>query len=159
MHKLNALCSSLVLVASVLAGTVPAEAQWGVVKKHMAGTATGKHLIVYLCNEAQHKFTIITPVRLPMVGALPYKRFHSRYSVDGNSERPATLFLRGQDLSKPEYIYSMVLDTRGMQTKIADVVKLLASSHELELDLWSEKVTFSLRRADQAMAQVDRNCR
>jgi hypothetical protein len=85
-------------------------------------------------------------------------RRNTTYRVDGGRERPAALFLRSQDVSKPEYLYTLVLEVNGLDTQIDDVVRMLQRGNRLTLDMWARDVEFSLEGSRAALNRARRSC-
>jgi len=140
----------------------PVSAQWTVeADGEMAASLSEKEAIVYICNDKNEVFRIITSNRLPMIGEGLYSYFPTTYRIDNGAERKAWLFLRSQDLETPEYTYTLIIDVSGKNTTIDAIISTLGAGNELTLDMWGStiKSTFSLAGFQRAVSEVRRNCK
>lgn len=139
-------------------GEVRAQALWDRVDQNAAAVAASDRLLYYYCDETSRGLFLITDQRLPTFGAPPFDRHETTYQLDGGSPGRANLFVFREDLEEASFTYHVVLETRGMDTTVEDVLRALGSADELELVLWRETIAFPLDGARQAIAEVDRSC-
>lgn len=139
-------------------GEVRAQGRWDTIDRNAAAVAASDRLLYYYCDERSRGVFLMTDQRLPTFGAPPFDRHETTYQLDGGTPGRANLFVFREDLEEPSFTYHVVLETRGMDTTMEDVLRALGSADELELVLWREEVAFPLDGARQAIAEVDRNC-
>ena len=162
MRKLSRRLRAVLVCVALAPWAPPAQAQWSVLDQEsteIVATRSGENTLLYRCGEQHHVFYLSTPQRLPLIGSWPHQRAETRYRIDGRPPRQASLFLRDSDHAKPRYLFSLVLDVRGFDTQMTDMLNAVEAGRRLEIDILGEPVAFSLQGFSRSAAQLRRNCR
>lgn len=150
---------ALGLVACLGVWVDPASAEWKYDRdRGVAAVKSGEHFLAFVCTKKVNAMRLRTPERVPVIGSGFNQRHETTYSLDGGSERNAALFLRVADMEKLDYEYTVILDVRGADTRLADMADAMERGDRLTLDLWGRDVEFSLEGFDRALSQIGRGC-